>query len=205
GLDRPTSGTVTFDGHDLAAVRGRTRRALRREVQFVHQNPYASLDPRFTVLDLVEQPLRAFHVGDRASRRRTVHELLDQVALPAEVAGRTPARLSGGQRQRVAIARALALRPRLVVLDEPVSALDVSVQRQVLDLLRRLQDELALTYVFVSHDLAVVRSVADDVAVMRAGRVLERGPVADVFESPRHPYTVELLDAIPGRRYADLT
>ncbi|MFE7504553.1 dipeptide ABC transporter ATP-binding protein [Promicromonospora sp. NPDC057488] len=205
GLDRPTSGTVTFDGHDLAAVRGRTRRALRREVQFVHQNPYASLDPRFTVLDLVEQPLRAFHVGDRASRRRTAHELLDQVALPAEVAARTPARLSGGQRQRVAIARALALRPRLVVLDEPVSALDVSVQRQVLDLLRRLQDELALTYVFVSHDLAVVRSVADDVAVMRAGRVLERGPVADVFESPQHPYTVELLDAIPGRRYADLT
>ncbi|MFJ8604394.1 dipeptide ABC transporter ATP-binding protein [Streptomyces shenzhenensis] len=201
GLLEPTGGTVRLDGAPVsgaATARGPARRAARRAMQPVFQDPYASLDPMFTVERLIAEPLAVFGVGDRDERRARVARLLDQVALPADVARRYPNELSGGQRQRVAIARALALEPRLVVCDEPVSALDVLVQDQILRLLRSLQDELGIGYLFISHDLAVVRALAHDVVVMRAGRVVERGPVDVVLGAPSDPYTRQLLAAVPG-------
>ncbi|MDO5730457.1 dipeptide ABC transporter ATP-binding protein [Corynebacterium sphenisci] len=198
GLLAPTAGRVLFDGEP---VHGRDRRgelALRRRIQPIFQNPYATLDPMRSVHAAIEEPLRIHKVGDRAEREARVAELLDRVALPRAMGRRFPGELSGGQRQRVAIARALALQPEVVVCDEAVSALDVIVQAQVLELLAELQEELDLAYLFITHDLAVVRQVADEVIVMEAGRVVEHRPTDELFEDPREDYTRRLLEAIPG-------
>jgi peptide/nickel transport system ATP-binding protein len=200
GLERVTSGAILFDGADMASLGKRELFAFRRRVQPVFQNPYASLDPRYTVEESITEPLRVHKVGTKQGRRDKVAQLLDQVALPAAMAERLPHELSGGQRQRVAIARALALSPELVVLDEAVSALDVLVQAQILDLLAALQRDLGLSYLFISHDLAVVRMISHEVHVMQRGRVVESGTPAEIFENPRAAYTQELLDAIPGAR-----
>lgn len=199
-LAEPTSGTITFNGQDVTTVRGRDWRQLRRHAQLIYQNPYASLDPRFTVQELIAEPLRAFGVGSRSSQAQRAAQLLDRVALPEATALRKPAELSGGQRQRVAIARALALSPSLVVCDEAVSALDVSVQAQVLELLVELQEQEDLSYLFITHDLGVVRQIAHRVAVMCAGELVELAPTPQLFDTPAHPYTRELLSAIAGTR-----
>ncbi|MFL1381512.1 dipeptide ABC transporter ATP-binding protein [Nocardiopsis protaetiae] len=205
GLTPPTSGLVSVAGRDLAGIGRRDLRELRRDLQLVYQNPYGSLDPRHTVRSIVSEPLRHYGVGGRAERAAAVEEFLDRVALPAHLRDRRPRELSGGQRQRVAIARALVLRPQVVVLDEPVSALDVTVQARILDLLERLQDELGTTYLFISHDLAVVRRLAHTVTVMTRGRAVESGPVEGVFADPGHEYTRALIEAVPGRRAATTT
>ncbi|MCF7548283.1 MULTISPECIES: ABC transporter ATP-binding protein [Pseudonocardia] len=199
-LDDPTAGEVRFDGTDITRVRGAAWRELRRRAQLIYQNPYASLDPRFTVEEVVTEPLRAFGIGTRATQRQRAAELVGRVALPEAMLARRPVELSGGQRQRIAIARALALSPDLVVCDEPVSALDVSVQAQVLELLEELQTEQGLAYLFISHDLAVVRRIAHRVGVMRQGRLLELRPTEELFTDPHHDYTRELLAAIAGAR-----
>ncbi|BDI23516.1 ABC transporter ATP-binding protein [Herbiconiux sp. L3-i23] len=194
------AGTIRFDGDDITTLRGEGLRQLRRKIQVVYQNPFGSLDPMMTVERIVAEPLAAFRIGSRAERSETVRAVLDAVRLAPELAGRRPRQLSGGQRQRVAIARALTLGPELLVLDEPVSALDVSVQEQILQLLVDLQKEFALSYLFISHDLGVIRQISDDIAVMRFGRLVESGTAAEVMASPREEYTRELLAAIPGSR-----
>jgi peptide/nickel transport system ATP-binding protein len=197
GLLAPTCGTVTFDGRDVATMSRPEALAFRRRVQPVFQNPYSSLDPMYTVFRAIEEPLRIHRIGDRRQRYAAVRELVEQVALPSAVLDRRPRELSGGQCQRVAIARALALRPEVLVCDEAVSALDVLVQAQILELLAGLKDALGLSYLFISHDLAVVRQIADEVLVMQAGRVVEHASTDEVFTQPRHDYTRQLLAAIP--------
>ncbi len=200
GLTRPTAGTLRLAGQDVTGAGGARLRALHREVQLIYQNPYSSLNPRFTVEEIVAEPLRNYGIGDRAERPARVARLLESVALPANVGRRMAAELSGGQRQRVAIARALALTPRLLVCDEPVSALDVTVQAQILRLLMDLREEHGLTYLFISHDLAVVRQLADRVAVLSEGRLVELADTEQLFSAPRDDYTRALLEAIPGAR-----
>ena len=200
-LLEPTSGTIRFDGRDVAELRRGELKALRRDVQMVFQDPYSSLNPRKTVGSIIAEPfaVHGLHEG-RAERRRAVQELMDRVGLNPEHYNRLPHEFSGGQRQRVGVARALALEPKLILADEPVSALDVSIQAQILNLLRDLKRDLGLTLVLISHDLAVVRYMSDRVAVMRAGRIVETGASQTLFTRPQHEYTAALVAAIPRIR-----
>ena len=200
GLEKPTSGDIVIDGQHVGELKAKALFKLRSKMQPVFQDPYGSLDPLMNIANIIAEPLLTHGIGDRASRNQRVAELLDQVALPAALATRYPNELSGGQRQRVAIARALALKPEIVVLDEAVSALDVLVQAQILELLAGLQAEMGLTYLFITHDLAVVRVIADQVAVMNKGQIVEFGSTDDIFNRPQQDYTRNLLDAIPGAK-----
>ena len=196
-LLKPTSGSVKFEGREIAGLGRRAMRPLRRQMQMVFQDPYASLNPRKRVSQIIGDPLRRQGVGSSAERRRRVHELLERVGLSSEHYDRYPHEFSGGQRQRIGIARALALRPTLIIADEPVSALDVSIRAQIVNLLADLQDEFGLSYLFVAHDIAIVRHVSDRIAVMHEGKIVEQGTADQVCESPRDPYTRSLLSAVP--------
>ncbi len=196
-LVAPTSGSVRFSGRELVGLSRRELRPLRREMQMIFQDPFASLNPRKRVGQIVGDPLELHGLASGAELKRWVQELLDRVGLQAEHYNRYPHEFSGGQRQRIGIARALALQPKLIIADEPVSALDVSVQAQIINLLEELQDEFGLSYLFVAHDLGVVRHVSDRVAVMYLGKVVENSDSDGLYESPRHPYTNALLSAVP--------
>ncbi len=193
----PTSGSIRFDGQEIATLRGERLRQLRQRFQMIFQDPYSSLNPRMTVRSIVEEPLEVHAIGSHTERAKRVSALLELVGLSSQAADRFPHEFSGGQRQRIGIARALALNPDLIVADEPISALDVSIRAQILALLERLQAELHLTYVVVAHDLAIVRRISDDVAVMYLGRIVERAPTAALYAAPTHPYTIALLSAVP--------
>jgi oligopeptide transport system ATP-binding protein len=196
-LENATDGTIWFDGHDITHLSRRRLRPLRREMQMVFQDPYSSLNPRKRVGSIIADPLRINHVGARSETRRRVQDLLERVGLSPEHINRYPHEFSGGQRQRIGVARALGLNPKLIIADEPVSALDVSVQAQVLNLLDDLQDEFGLTYLFIAHDLSVVRHVCDRIVVMYLGKIVEVSPAEELYERPIHPYTEALLSAVP--------
>ena len=197
-LEAPTRGTVRYHGKDVFKLSGGEQRRLRRNIQLVMQDPYTSLNPRMTVGDIVGEPFEIHpEVAPKGERRTKVQELLDVVGLNPEHINRYPHQFSGGQRQRIGIARALALRPEIIICDEPVSALDVSIQAQVINLLERLQDEFGLAYIFIAHDLSVVRHIADRVAVMYLGKIVELGTDTEIYDRPTHPYTQALLSAVP--------
>ena len=196
-LEDPTEGRVFFEGKDIAHASKSELFRLRREIQIIFQDPYSSLNPRMTVGEIVREPLLVHRMGTKAEQIEKVRALLETVGLTGEMLGRYPHEFSGGQRQRIGIARALALDPKLVIADEPVSALDVSVRSQVLNLMVRLQRERNLTYVFISHDLSVVEHVSDSIAIMYLGRIVEKGPAERIFAHPAHPYTRALIEAIP--------
>ncbi|MFE3610182.1 ABC transporter ATP-binding protein [Streptomyces goshikiensis] len=197
-LERPTAGSIAYKGEDITKLSGRALKAVRRNIQMVFQDPYTSLNPRMTVGDIIGEPFDIHpEVAPKGDRRRRVQELLDVVGLNPEYINRYPHQFSGGQRQRIGIARGLALRPEIIVADEPVSALDVSVQAQVINLLARLQSEFRLSYVFIAHDLSIVRHISDRVGVMYLGRVVEIGTDTQIYDHPTHPYTQALLSAVP--------
>jgi oligopeptide transport system ATP-binding protein len=198
GLEQPTSGHAYFNDQDIFTLDGDARRKVRRNIQLVMQDPYSSLNPRMTVADIIGEPFEIHtEVAPKGSREAKVKDLLDVVGLNPEHINRYPHQFSGGQRQRIGIARALALRPEIIVCDEPVSALDVSIQAQVMNLLEQLQDEFHLSYIFIAHDLSVVRHLSDRVAVMYLGRIVEIGTDTDIYDRPTHPYTQALLSAVP--------
>jgi oligopeptide transport system ATP-binding protein len=196
-LYEPTSGGIAFEGNELAGLSRRQLKPFRREIQMIFQDPYESLNPRHTVGAIVEEPFVIHKMGSRSERRQWVAELLAKVGLPESAAQRYPFEFSGGQRQRIGIARAIALKPRLLICDEPVSALDVSIQSQVLNLLMELQREMGLSYLFISHDLAVVKHISDRIAVMYLGRIVELAPAEEIYNNPVHAYTKALISAIP--------
>jgi peptide/nickel transport system ATP-binding protein len=196
-LYEPVSGRIVFDGEDITHLSERRLRPLRRRMQMIFQDPYASLNPRHSIGRIVGEPMRAHGIATGRDADRRVRELLHTVGLPPDAASRYPHEFSGGQRQRIGVARALALNPDLIVADEPVSALDVSIQAQILNLLESLQDEFELTYLFIAHDLAVVRHISDRIAVMYLGSIVEVAPAAELYTSPLHPYTISLLSAVP--------
>jgi ABC-type oligopeptide transport system ATPase subunit len=196
-LLRPTSGSVRFLGRELTSLRNDELRRTRREMQIIFQDPYASLNPRMTVGKIVDEPLQTHRIGNRRSRRATVAKLLELVGFDPAYTNRYPHEFSGGQRQRIGIARALALNPKLIVCDEPVSALDVSIQAQILNLLKDLQRDFGLTYLFIAHDLAVVRGMSDTIAVMHEGKIVEQGPAERLYSRPESDYTRALLAAVP--------
>jgi oligopeptide transport system ATP-binding protein len=196
-LLKPTEGSVKFLGQELTTMKAKELREMRREMQIVFQDPYASLNPRMTVGDIVGEPLVIHGIGDRASRRRSAQRLLEVVGFNPDFINRYPHEFSGGQRQRIGVARALALNPRLIICDEPVSALDVSIQAQILNLLKDLQQEFNLAYLFVAHDLAVVRTMSDRIAVMNKGKIVEEGLAESVYSDPKNEYTKALLAAVP--------
>jgi oligopeptide transport system ATP-binding protein len=196
-LLKPTEGSVRFLGQELVGMKAKELREMRREMQIVFQDPYASLNPRMTVGDIVAEPLVIHGIGDRSSRRRSAERLLEVVGFNPDFINRYPHEFSGGQRQRIGVARALALNPRLIVCDEPVSALDVSIQAQILNLLKDLQEEFNLAYLFIAHDLAVVRGMSDRIAVMNLGKIVEEGMAEEVYTNPKHQYTKALLAAVP--------
>jgi peptide/nickel transport system ATP-binding protein len=196
-LTEPTAGTVHFDGIDVGALRAEELRRLRARMQMVFQDPLSSLDPRQDVESILIEPLRTHDVAKGAAARKRARELLDVVGLPSSALGRYPHEFSGGQRQRIGIARSLALNPDLIVADEPVSALDVSIQAQVVNLLEELQKEFGLTYLVIAHDLAVVRHMSETIGVMYLGRIVEQSPSDELYSAPRHPYTIALMSAVP--------
>ena len=193
----PTDGQIIFDGTDISTFGARQMRPVRRDIQMIFQDPSASLDPRMTVGSVIAEPLNVFGIGSKSDRRERVQELLKVVGLNSYFSNRYPHEFSGGQRQRIGIARALALNPKLVICDEPVSALDVSIQAQVLNLLKSLQDQFSLTYLFIAHNLAVVAHISDRVSVMYLGKLVEIGDAREITERPRHPYTKALISAVP--------
>jgi oligopeptide/dipeptide ABC transporter ATP-binding protein len=196
-LDEPTDGAILIEGTDIAWLKGAELKRYRRRVQMVFQDPYSSLDPRLTIRDSIAEPLNVQGVGRRRERQERVDLLLERVGLSPEMAKRLPRQLSGGQRQRVGVARALALSPSIIVADEPTSALDVSVRAQVINLLSDIQEEMGVSFVFISHDLSTVRHMSNTIAVIYLGKIVERAPASELFERPLHPYTQALLSAVP--------
>jgi oligopeptide/dipeptide ABC transporter ATP-binding protein len=197
-LEEPTSGTIRFNGEDFSAKEPEGLRRARTNMQMIFQDPYSSLNPRHTVAKIISEPLRVHNIGTHAEQKERVKHLLNVVGLPTDAAERYPYEFSGGQRQRVGIARALAMRPKLIIADEPVSSLDVSIRARILNLLRKLQDQFGLTCIFIAHDLALVKNMSPQIGIMYLGHLVETGPSGQVFGSPAHPYTQALIAAVPG-------
>lgn len=204
-LLEPTAGEITFDGQKISDLKPKKLRSARRQMQMIFQDPFASLDPRMTVEDLIREPLDIHKIGNDSERAELVKNIISQVGLTADALTRFPHEFSGGQRQRISIARAIITRPKLIIADEPVSALDVSIQSQILNLMLDLRREMNLTYIFISHDLSVIQHIADKVAVMYLGKIVEYAPVEEIFTRPQHPYTKALISAVPQINPADRT